>query len=66
MTEGLSVLHGGLDKNMVRVYIRNLREKEDRYRQMKLAGVSRPERLPVSWAPLRRSQLHAVGLAGGM
>ena len=36
----------GLDKNMVRIYIRNLREKEDRYRQMKLAGGKPPRAAP--------------------
>ena len=36
----------GLDKNMVRVYIRNLREKEDRYRQMKLGGGKPPRVAP--------------------
>ena len=36
----------GLDKNMVRIYIRNLREKEDRYHQMKLGGGKPPRAAP--------------------
>lgn len=63
---GYCVSTVGLDEHMVRAYIRNQEEKDERCDQKNSKWGSRQGRLTVSWAPLRRSQSQATGFADGI